>query len=628
MDKNEINKIDELINIENLSILKFFKLLLHSFYNESNRFIKYQIVTKLLLSIIIFPFFWSITNFLLVSNNINAINHSVLIGLIKSPAGIVFFILAIILILIGIILEVFGFITISAQILHKQHEGSYKNLLKENIRKIPIMFELRSLILIFYLSFLIPLTNIGFSLSFLKDIKIPNFVITEIVNDSTLLIFYVLVLIIMIIISIRWIFTFHFIVIGNLQPSKAMKASSLLIKNNFKLFIKSFAGIAVISTLITSTIVFVWISFIVALSIHLNLQNINERIIMVFLLILQQIALSLGLMLLVPFEVYHFTVLFYRFIKHDPVNNNLKNKYPVIIPRQKKSIIDLIINKKKILVALTLIVLLLVSIPMGIFFKEIFHNDNKIQIMAHRGGSADGPENTIYVITKAIENGAHWVEIDVQRTKDGIYVLNHDDTFKRVAGENKKVSEMNYVQIKQLDVGIYINESFRGTKVPTLEEVLDLCKNKIGVNIELKGSNVDEKMIDDVVDMINKREMKSQVILTSFDYNLVEKIENKYPDFNSGFIDFIAFGNVANLKADYIILEETVAKQATINKIHEANKKAIVWTVNNPESMDKFVQSNVDVIITDDVRQLKTVFQTRSNITDNDLLLQQFISSF
>lgn len=616
--------INKSLPLDNENIFNDFKFLLESFFVGLPRFIKYQIITKILLVGIIIPFFSTLIYFLINLKDIKFINHSIIPELVKSPHMIILLILVIALLLIGILLEIFGFIIISTQIISKQLESSYVDLLKESIKKIPIMLEFGSFILFIYLVLFIPLTKIGVPLSFLQGIKIPYFIFNEIENNLYYLITYIIFLILMIMLSIRWIFTFHFIVIGNLKPSKAMKASSTLLKNNYRLFLKKFIGISVITSMVVSAAILLWISIIVLISMHLNLQHTFGKSFMILLLMLQQISLSIGIMLYIPFEIHHFTLLFYKFVKNDSIYSNLGSQFPIVAPKQKKSVIDLILDKKKFLVILSFIVLILLAIPIGTFFEDFFQNTNQIQIMAHRGGTANGPENTIYAINKSIKNGAHWVEIDVQRTKDGVYVLNHDDTFARVAGENRKVTEMNYIEIKKLKVGIYNSDGAKG--IPTLEEVLDICNNKIGINIELKGTSADEKMVDDIVKMVNNRNMKSQIIMTSFDYNLVKIMNNKYPQFNIGFIDFMAFGDIGSLKANYIIVEETVANSQTIDKIHDADKKALVWTVNSPESMKRFAKSEIDIIITDDVINMKTTLKESANETTQDLLLEQFFS--
>lgn len=130
--------------------------------------------------------------------------------------------------------------------------------------------------------------------------------------------------------------------------------------------------------------------------------------------------------------------------------------------------------------------------------------------MAHRGYGEGVPENSISSIKKSISEKVDFIEIDVQRTKDRVYILNHDKNFSRVSNKvtdyiNEEITDLTYEQIKAFDIGKGFGDKYKNEKVPTIDEVLDLCNEKIGINLELKG-NVDEKMIDDLMKMVEKKE--------------------------------------------------------------------------------------------------------------------------
>ena len=120
------------------------------------------------------------------------------------------------------------------------------------------------------------------------------------------------------------------------------------------------------------------------------------------------------------------------------------------------------------------------------------------QIVAHRGSSADRPENTLASTRRAIEVGATAVEVDVRTTKDGVLVLSHDATLEHAINGRGKINDKTLAEIQQLDAGTKFDPKFAGERVPTLVQVLTLCKDKIDVLLDLKenGDDYDRKVAD------------------------------------------------------------------------------------------------------------------------------------
>jgi glycerophosphoryl diester phosphodiesterase len=118
------------------------------------------------------------------------------------------------------------------------------------------------------------------------------------------------------------------------------------------------------------------------------------------------------------------------------------------------------------------------------------------QVIGHRGSCADRPENTLSSFRRAIEAGAAITEVDVRTTKDGVLVLLHDAELSRVTGVKGRVGDLTLDELKKLDAGSWFDPSFKGERIPTLHEALELCKGKIGVMIDLKetGAEYAEKI--------------------------------------------------------------------------------------------------------------------------------------
>ena len=108
-------------------------------------------------------------------------------------------------------------------------------------------------------------------------------------------------------------------------------------------------------------------------------------------------------------------------------------------------------------------------------------------ICAHRGVSNSHPENTIAAFREAIRLGVHMIELDVALSSDGYLVLMHDHTVDRTTDGSGIVGELTLADLKKLDAGLWKDSRFRGEKIPTLKEAIDIMPYNIWLNIHLKG---------------------------------------------------------------------------------------------------------------------------------------------
>ena len=122
---------------------------------------------------------------------------------------------------------------------------------------------------------------------------------------------------------------------------------------------------------------------------------------------------------------------------------------------------------------------------------------NVKQIIAHRGASAERPENTLASTRRAIETGATAIEVDVRTSKDGQLILSHDATLDRMTSGSGPIAERTLAELKQLDAGSKFSPEFRGERMATLAEALEVCRGKIDVLLDLKeqGDEYTERVV-------------------------------------------------------------------------------------------------------------------------------------
>ena len=137
--------------------------------------------------------------------------------------------------------------------------------------------------------------------------------------------------------------------------------------------------------------------------------------------------------------------------------------------------------------------------------------DGVKQVIAHRGASTERPECTQAAIERAIQTGATAVEVDIRSTKDGALVIMHDSTVDRTTNGVGKVGEMTLAEIRELDAGSWFHRRYRWQKVPTLREVLERCKGRIDVVLDLKEDS--DEYRQQVVVEVKKYGDSSQMII-------------------------------------------------------------------------------------------------------------------
>lgn len=237
------------------------------------------------------------------------------------------------------------------------------------------------------------------------------------------------------------------------------------------------------------------------------------------------------------------------------------------------------------------------------------------QITAHRGSSKSAPENTIAALEAAIYELSDFAEIDVQETKDGIVVLCHDTTLKRFTGAPVKVSSVTYEELEKMSAGEWFSQEFADEKFPTLEEVMELCKGRINLNIEIKNIGAKSEIVKKVMDLVENYDMQEQCVITSVNMSYLIQAKEINPDIHTGHIISAAYGDYySNENIDFISLRSNFVNKQLVDSAHEAGKAVHAWTVNSREEIERVCLLGVDNIITDyPVRVKKIIDEVRGD---------------
>lgn len=224
---------------------------------------------------------------------------------------------------------------------------------------------------------------------------------------------------------------------------------------------------------------------------------------------------------------------------------------------------------------------------------------------AHRGASKYYPENTILSIKEGIKAGAEGIEIDVHKTKDNKLVVIHDEDIERTFKGKGLVKDYTLTKLKEFKCRNKVFQENLDCRIPTLEEVLEIIKVAgIMLNIELKTDEIHYEGIEkDVIDLVNKYDLKDKVILSSFNHESIKMVRQIDSEIKTGLLyekpikDIIKYAKIFGAYAihpDKRLVTEELLREAIKNNI-----KVNIYTVNSPIIMRKLIKAGANGLFTD-----------------------------
>lgn len=226
------------------------------------------------------------------------------------------------------------------------------------------------------------------------------------------------------------------------------------------------------------------------------------------------------------------------------------------------------------------------------------HADGGTLVLAHRGFVDGGVENTIGALEAAHAAGADLVEMDVQQTRDGGWVLMHDNDLTRLAGIAGSVGRMTLAEATAVTVH---DESGRSERIPSLEAYLrraDELGQQLLIEVKVHGGE-SRDFVAGLIALIDRVDGADQHIYHSLSAEVVDRMKRLRPDLTVGFIVPLAFGGVPDTPADFLVVEQSVYSRQLRDEVWDTGKGLFVWTVQDPDAMRALYRDNVDGIITD-----------------------------
>ena len=257
----------------------------------------------------------------------------------------------------------------------------------------------------------------------------------------------------------------------------------------------------------------------------------------------------------------------------------------------------------------------------GMALIDQVQTSDNVQIIAHRGAAGDRPENTMTAVRKALEDGADWIEIDVQETADNEVVVVHDSDFMKLSLVDLKVWDATMDDLAGIDIGSWFDPQYAEERTPLLRDVLLEAKGRSNVLIELKYYGHDVDLENRVAAIVEATDMAENIATMSLEYPAVEKMKALRADWRSGVLAATAIGNLGKLNADFVAVSGAILSQSLIDSVHKKGKDIYVWTINDPLDMSSMMSRGVDGIITDEPALARTVLEIRAELSTAERFL-------
>ena len=469
--------------------------------------------------------------------------------------------------------------TIYGQLTDRQY--SFKNILNNAWKKTKNLAGFQTLFFIVYFLITIPTINLGVKPVIAKNLFIPKFISNEIMKTTSGFIIWGFIMLILAYINLRLIFTLPLTAVGDEKILDSIKRSWELTKTGKRKLVFTI-GLFEIIYLIIAGILTTIITFI---CIYFDNDGSNPLVQTLFFSSISALVFFLGVISKITVITSLITIL----INHNEISEELVN--------------NLNENKKKssFVIIFTTIIIIIATIINGfnIYGNEVNKN---IETIAHRGYVAKGVENSIEALDGAAKVGADYVEFDIILTKDNKFVVMHDFNLKRLAGINKHVQDMNFDEV----VGLTIKQGDYTSKIPSLEEFVNKAKElNIKLVIELKPHGAEpSNYIDILINEVKRLKLENYKFM-SLNPKVMEELETKAPNLETGYVIPLQFGNFHQSNVDFFVIEDFSYRDRLVEQAKKQNKKVFVWTINDSALITKYLQSPANGIITDEPELVK-----------------------
>lgn len=263
--------------------------------------------------------------------------------------------------------------------------------------------------------------------------------------------------------------------------------------------------------------------------------------------------------------------------------------------------------------------------------KSRYLEQPRPRLFGHRGASAHYPENTLPAFRAAIEAGVPYLELDVWATRDGVVIAHHDATLLRLCGDPRRISDVTLAELRVQDAGFGFSPDGanrpcfgQGITVPPLKEVF-MAFPTAYFNIEIKQES--PAIEEQVLATIEAAGMADRVLLAAEQDTIMQRLRTLCGDIPTSFsvgelATFFAWlqgGCQGEYRPPGVALQipeswggRTLVNPETVRAAHALGLEVHVWTVNEPQAMERLLAIGVDGLMSDYPERLVAVAGRRA----------------
>ena len=589
--------------------------------------ILFEILWKLVTLLVIAPACAGLIQLAIHLAKLKYLTTSNLLQFLRSPWTILLLAVLLLLAALYTLFEIAAVCTCFRQSRFQKVRTTLGRMVRSGLQSVLHFFRGGGPFLVLHLLVLIPLMQFSATSGIFTAMGIPDFLAYYMTKKEFLLPIYVAAIILCCLLSVRWVFSSVLFTQNQCSYRSARATSVQLVRGRFW---QTFFSVLVWNCCyFAALLVFLCLITVVVLMV-IRATGSNDLIMsqaMRILKLLIQIVLWSFSFFATPICMAHLTALLEKRCVQMP---EVVLPEPVPLSRSAKPF-------RRSTAVLTACCFTVAALGLNLsyvysvftgkanFRLALFQNPT---VMAHRGLSADAPENTLYAFSDAISVGADFIELDVQQTRDGVLVVMHDSNLKRTTGVNKDIWDVDYADIQNLDAGSWFDPAYANARIPTLEETLQFVDKRAKLNIEIKPTKHGSDTLEqDVAELITRYQYTDACYLTSFSYGSLKKVKEVNPEIRTGYLMSVAYGQFYSLKyADAFSLNKVFVTSQVVNAAHQQGKQIFAWTVNSMSEVRSLCNLHVDSIITDDPVMVQNVISRDSTGETLRSVLDYFIN--
>ena len=589
--------------------------------------ILFEILWKLVTLLVIAPACAGLIQLAIHLAKLKYLTTSNLLQFLRSPWTILLLAVLLLLAALYTLFEIAAVCTCFRQSRFQKVRSTLGRMVRSGLQSVLHFFRGGGPFLVLHLLVLIPLMQFSATSGIFTAMGIPDFLAYYMTKKEFLLPIYVAAIILCCLLSVRWVFSSVLFTQNQCSYRSARATSVQLVRGRFW---QTFFSVLVWNCCyFAALLVFLCMITVVVLMV-IRATGSNDLIMsqaMRILKLLIQIVLWSFSFFATPICMAHLTALLEKRCVQMP---EVVLPEPVPLSRSAKPF-------RRSTAVLTACCFTVAALGLNLsyvysvftgkanFRLALFQNPT---VMAHRGLSADAPENTLYAFSDAISVGADFIELDVQQTRDGVLVVMHDSNLKRTTGVNKDIWDVDYADIQNLDAGSWFDPAYANARIPTLEETLQFVDKRAKLNIEIKPTKHGSDTLEqDVAELITQYQYTDACYVTSFSYGSLKKVKEVNPEIRTGYLMSVAYGQFYSLKyADAFSLNKVFVTSQVVNAAHQQGKQIFAWTMNSMSEVRSLCNLHVDSIITDDPVMVQNVISRDSTGETLRSVLDYFIN--